>query len=409
MDFLMDMKKWQWGLVVAFFGACLLLIGVLVDRHQANDVAAKAQSVTAVIQTAKNRVSDAIELVSLRRGDYPSKYSDQFVSPLKQARQVLGDQGQADMFFADLAKAQQKRDWKMAYKILDQLNVIVAQDVGVVDRILGPPGTEGQGYYDDLDKQAKAVDDGLVQSVQTWINQVKAYVDLLPRKSLCGSDKTLTYATAYAFDAQAQSQLDQAIATSKQLVDGMVDKPQVYAEATVAKTTADQARSSADNASTRADQAPVEISNGQGAIIGASAYVAINSYRQGEALAAIALAQADLEQARQACYTENFDGVTSSVNAAIASANTAIWLATEPTPTPPPPPTSEPSNTGGSSVWTTSGGSSDSGSWDSGGGGSSWDSGGSGSSGFDSGGWDSGGGSDGGGFDSGGGDDGGGW
>lgn len=402
MDFLTDTKKWQWSLVVAFFGVCLLLIGVLVDRHQANDVAAKAQEVSAVIQTAMNRVSDAIELVANRRGDYPSKYS-QFDTSLDQARQVLGDHGQADTFLADLAKAQQERDWTRAYEILEQLSIIVAQDVGVVDRILGPPNTEGQGYYDDLDRQSRAVDAGLVNQVQAWIAEVDQYVDLLPRKYLCNSTFTLTYSDAYTILDAAQSQLDQANVTSMTQVEGMIDKPLVYQEASNAQASADQAKAEADGDNSGADLAPGQIANAEYEVAAADGYVATHWYRLAEAQSALGNARSEVQASYIACYAADFAGVTAHVSSAISWADNAEWLATEPTPTPEPPPTPEPSTSSGSSSWDS--GSSDSGSWSSGGSDSgSWD-----FSSSDSGSWDSGGGYDGGGWDSGGGDDGDGW
>lgn len=402
-----------------FLGVVLLIVGVIwacvagVDAMKGADIAKRAEYVVPLVTTAQGRLNISEQTVASRRSDFLSYHSDPFDSQLIIARQRLGENGEAEKWLNQLTDAQNSKNWTAADEALKALEIIAAQDVGVVDRILGPPGTEGQGFYDELERQSRAVDAGLTSTVQAWITEVDQYTDLLSRKYLCGSTYTLTYSDAYNFLNTAQGQLDQANMTSTTQVEGMIDKPLVYQQATLAQASADQAKAEADGDNAGADLAPGQIASAEFEVTVAEDYVATHWYRLTEAKAALESARSEVQAAYLECYTADFAGVTAHVNSAISWADQAEWLATEPTPTPEPPPTPVPSSSGSSSWDTSSSDSSgsDSGSWDSSSSdSSSWDSSSSDSGSWDSGGSDSGswdsGGSDSGSWDSGGSDDG---
>lgn len=399
MDFIWYMKKWQWGLVVAALGACLLLTGVLADRHQANDVAVQRATIEDKVEVAVGRLEQAGSVVEARKGDYPMKYSQDFPEELQRARERLGEGGDLDRLLDQLTDSQKDREWRTAYDLLKELDAIVAQDVGVVDRILGPPNTTGQGWYDILDQKSAAVDNGLLDKVSLDISVAKAYVDGLPRKARCDSALTLSFTRAYAKIAEAQAQLATAYQTLDMLVDGVVDKPLVYDQAIAAQSSAQGATDSGNADATDVELAYSSIIAADSAIDSAGWYISGSNYRQSDAMFALDDARSTLVQAKQACYDENFASAISLANDAQNQAYSAERIAAtpEPTSTPVPIVISSDDDDDGFSFGSSGGGS------------GGWDSGSGDTGGWDSGGWDSGGGSDGGGWDSGGGDDGGGW
>lgn len=345
------------------------------------------------------RIETATQVIDKRRANYPSYYSSAWDQSLSVIYGHFVEGGVADDLLAVSESRIKEHDWSSAALELDNLGVLIKGDLAKLDELLGPVGSEGRGYYDELDRQSTEVDAGIAANVRTHISTVRVYVDQLPRKQLCGSVKKLTYSGAYDFLDQAELSIQTADQTAQTLIEGMVDKPKVYEQAVSASEEANKAKASADAASNAADQAPVQIKSAEAAIANATTYLATHAYQKLESSAALVSAISSLQQAKDACLAEDFAAVSSHATDAVSSANHAIWLATEPTPTPEPPPTPIPIPTSSSSGEWSSG--TDSGSWDSGGSDSgSWDSGGS-----DSGSWDSGGG-DSGSWDSGGSDSG---
>jgi hypothetical protein len=412
----MVMKKFVIVVVVL-----LVLVGLwmgvskAVDSHQEADVSQRTTSVLKVIDQGKSRVDTALKEVSEQGKKYPAKYSAAYALSLTSAKLHLNGFFDKDGLLAQMKVTQAKRDWKKSYELLGQADQVVRQDVAAVDRILGPPGSEKQGFYDELSRKAGEVDKGFVGTVQSSIQQTRSYIDMLPRKTLCGAvGKVLSYQAAYDTLNRAQSELATANSTATTPAEGMIDKPLVYDQAVTAKTSAETARANADNISTQPEAVMNDIRTCETGITEAEVYLLGHYYRQYEARTELDLAKAEKNAGYDGCYNQQFEVISSHVSKCLEFSRQAIWLATEPTPTPEPtsPPihidlgshddSSSPSiNNSDSGSWSSGSSSSDSDSWDSGSSGSdsgSWDSGGSdsgswdsGSSGSDSGSWDSGG------------------
>lgn len=375
-------------------GAAIIVVGLLiwlivalvngVNEHRYTDI---RNGYDTQIQQAIGRISTAFQEVSRRREDFLPKYSAGLGQQLEEAGSHLNAVYQTGPenigLMVQLDQAIADHDWKQAKSVADQLATLIQQDVtGLIDRILGPPNTTGQGLYDILAAKVAAIDAGLVDTVQNEINQAQAYVGDMPTKFLCESTNRLSYQSATDQLTQAQSQLEAARITQATIVDNlMADKPLAYDQAVTARNTASFATSTANSLSAGADNAPVQINQCGAQISYAQTYLLTHSYRFAEAQAQLVLANGEYSAALDSCYVQDFAAVSSHVSSCVSFANAAIWFATEPTPTPRPLPTIDTSSDDDDNSWSSS---DDSGSWDSGSDSGSWDSGGS-----DSGSWDS--------------------
>lgn len=337
--------KWVLGAGIALI-ILIFVLGRIADANNEADAKRRRAEVEQVLSTAQIRVEAASQTLAQRRGDYPAYYT--FGLSLESARQrIVGEQSTVAVLFGQLTIEQQQRNWTEADRLLDELETIAKEDASTIDRILGPPGTTGQGIFDILDAKSKEIDAGLVETVQRHIDDTRVYVDGLPRKILCGKpDAFLTYGPAYGLINRANGELGIARETLRILVDGLVDKPKARDEAYVADTTTDLARIEGDWHNGAADWLPARIDGANTTIGNASAYVNITfTGRQAEAQGIIQSAYNTLESARQACYRGELRSVESLVNSAIALAQNAETIARPtpvPTDTPEPPPTSVP-------------------------------------------------------------------
>lgn len=384
-NYLEVLRQWYEEYTIWFWiaGGALFVIVVamtcnaFIGAQQRGQIRQQAEAITATVKEAQGRWSQAVKTVGIRRTDYPTKYSVEFDSQIERGRTRLGDGGQAEVWLAELAEAIAQKDYKVAEERIGQLGTIVSEDVAFVDRILGPPGTTGQGYYEVLDKQSAVVDAGLIADVQIHIDMVKAYVGQLPRKQLCGSGNLLSYTSVEGQIALARNKLDQAeFVTLVTLIEGFVDKPQVYKEAKEAEAMATAAKQAGDDLSALVERVKLEISQAETDLTNATIFVAAHgNLNHTQALVQLTLATSELDAAKAACASQDLSAAIAYADTASAAAMQAIWLATpptatpEPTDTPRPPPTADTSSLfedddsdDSSSWWDDSG--SDSGSWD---------------------------------------------
>jgi hypothetical protein len=316
---------------------------------------------------------------------YADHWSAGLDEALREAERSLDQAGQV-FTLLDQAREAQGRNRGQAYDFANQVEALLSSAASLVDIILGPPDTQGQGLYESLAWKGRHAEDRVV-AAQAEIAQSRGALETKTAESWNRSHG-LSFASAYSKVAEAENRLAVARETLSRVVErGLIDLPLAYDQAEEARVLAQNAVELAEADETNARSAWQSIEEARDKIGWARGYIEDSNYFQVQALSALAGAESTLRLAEQAFGAEEFSEAQRYAGLALSEAEDSWLVAATPTP---PPPSDEGSSWGEEDSDSWDWGGDDSDSWDWGGDDSdSWDWGGDDSDSWDWGGSDS--------------------
>lgn len=153
-----------------------------------------------------------------RREDFPIKYTQALDDERILAERALTDIGNSENgWIAELNTAITNKDKKAASTRIDSIVRAMQVMADWERKILGPPNTTGQGYYDGLAANAALVPVGFVNDQRDFaaeVTDLKKSVEVTLSKAekfkLCGTESTMSYKDAWSKYGSGVSKLSEA-------------------------------------------------------------------------------------------------------------------------------------------------------------------------------------------------------
>jgi hypothetical protein len=331
-------KRWLQPLwmVLAILGIVSICAG------SATTLLGRAQAVA--LETRLTGLEQQAGLLSSRlplaRQEFESNhllYADHWSAGLDEAlREAERSLDQAGEVFTLLHQARetQGRNRSQAHDLADRVESLLSGAASVVDTILGPYDTEGQGLYETLAWKGSRAEDH-AGAAQAKISESRATLEAKLAETWNRSHG-LSFAPAYAKVAEAENRLAVARETlSREVERGLIDLPLAYDQAEEARALAQNAVELAEADETNARSAWDSMEEARGRIGWARGYIEDSNYFQVQALSALAGAESTLRLAEQAFEAEQFTEAQRYAGLALSEAEDSWLVAATPTPQPP--------------------------------------------------------------------------
>ncbi len=326
---------------------CLLILLALgtfltwraIDRAQSRALEERLTKLETDVAAMADRVRSAQKEHESSAPDFWPKYAEAVELDLEEARENFEEEGRAFQTLKEARNLQGKgRKYRdEANHRVEEVEDMLVQAQGITDKILGTESAAG--YYEALRAKAKTVDEGLLDAIAKEVGDARDYLDGMPRKSLCGSEKTLSYSRAYARLTEAEEALRATRAMENDLWQGMPDKPAIFDAVQVTLDIVREAKDVAHKDGADLDRLETAIKDTSVEIAVAQNYIDTGHYwgrpfAQRDAQTVLDGAKNTLESAKDCCYAEDFDDGFRRITEVKRQISRAKEIAATPTPTP---------------------------------------------------------------------------